>query len=191
MPIEPQLQSALLRLPGELRNHIYQFVFRDDENLCVVDYDPGEAHKEHVRAKMRRLLGLDCLRHVCRQLRLETAGKGRLIENVAGFLCPNRISSVTTDIAWVTFWYSETFVYQSMWDCLRVSKRHPQACVNFLIKEKVLAKGKIAPFVNHASMRFLLRRYADELGLELDVTEIAQSHCLVFKAGNLASSRAF
>ena len=159
------LQSALLQLPGELQNNIYHLVFRDDENPCVVDYDPGEAHSKHVRAKMRRLLGLDCLRRVCRQLRLEIAGMNRIVENVAGFLCPDRTSSVTTDIARVTFWYLETFVYQSMRDCLCVSKCHPQAYVYFPIKEKVLPKGKIAPFVNHTSMRFLLRRCADEFGL--------------------------
>ena len=68
----------------------------------VIDYDPGEAHSKYVRVKMR-LFGLDCLHRVCRQLRLETAGMDRIVENVAGFLCPDRTSSVTTDIAWVTF----------------------------------------------------------------------------------------
>jgi hypothetical protein len=58
-----QDQSSLLQLPGELRNHIYSFVY---ENATTrVYYHSWENRLPEVRKNVTRLLDVHQLRNVC------------------------------------------------------------------------------------------------------------------------------
>ncbi|KAG9389021.1 Homeobox-KN multi-domain protein [Pyrenophora tritici-repentis] len=71
--IKLQPQSPLLRLSAELRNMIYRFLYSEKEDIHII------LPNLQGTARLRQLLKLATLRHVCRQLRLETTGMGRNI----------------------------------------------------------------------------------------------------------------
>jgi len=73
--ILPQLQSPLLRLPGEIRNKIYEYALEDSKPLEVIGnlycYAPPP-----FKAHATRLHQFNELQHTCRQLRTETGYMG-------------------------------------------------------------------------------------------------------------------
>jgi len=71
-PILPQLQSPLLRLPGEIRNKIYEYALEDSKPLRVISY----LRKVPIQTHARLLHQFNELKHTCRQLRIETAWMG-------------------------------------------------------------------------------------------------------------------
>jgi hypothetical protein len=75
-PILSQLQSPLLRLPGEIRNKIYEHVLGESIPLHVVGFHYshwGAPYKTHAR----RLHQINELERTCRKLRAETGNMGR------------------------------------------------------------------------------------------------------------------
>jgi hypothetical protein len=74
-PILSQLQSPLLRLPGEIRNKIYEHVLGESIPLHVVGFHYshwGAPYKTHAR----RLHQINELERTCRKLRAETGNMG-------------------------------------------------------------------------------------------------------------------
>ena len=71
-PILPQFHSPLLRLPGEIRNKIYEYALKDSKPLRVI----GNLHKAPYKVHATRLHQFNTLKHTCRQLRTETACMG-------------------------------------------------------------------------------------------------------------------
>ncbi|KAG9185976.1 hypothetical protein G6011_02532 [Alternaria panax] len=75
-PILPQVQSPLLRLPGEIRNKIYEYALDQTRPLHVVGRKEDEFIKLPTPVQIRRFHHLNELVRTCRQLRLETKGMG-------------------------------------------------------------------------------------------------------------------
>ena len=71
-PILTQLHSPLLRLPGEIRNKIYEYALGNSTPLRVTGY----SHKVPLRTYVKLSHQFNELKHTCRQLRLETAWMG-------------------------------------------------------------------------------------------------------------------
>ncbi|RMZ69626.1 hypothetical protein GMOD_00006459 [Pyrenophora seminiperda CCB06] len=126
--IKLQLQSPLLRLPSELRNMVFEFVFVDNGNLHMLSNDPARDTR-----RLRRLLKLNSLRNVCQQLRLETAGMDRNTFTMHDFGVIRRLS-VFGDNAKVvvscTTW--SVFITASFHNLIRLCREDPKAEVHVL-----------------------------------------------------------
>lgn len=82
--IQPQFQSSLLRLPGELRNKIYEYTCFNPDTVCVIGFGANHHESDSVLPRRySRVPGNNILREVCRQLRCETLELGWTLDPIA------------------------------------------------------------------------------------------------------------
>jgi hypothetical protein len=170
----PQHQSPLLRLPGELRNRIYEYTYsKESEDLCIVnnhryDYIPRYADAQE---KVHGLLQLNSVGHACRQLRSETAGVRRRINRVNSYDTPlDQIKNYgVARIVW--FDRNHELHTRDIMNCLRYCMQYSQTEIFFLTERPSLKHGIFALLAQGAAYQMYLRGQALPVHLDEDISQ--------------------
>jgi hypothetical protein len=175
----PQHQSPLLRLPGELRNRIYEYTYSGPDDLCIVNTNRYDYNHTDAQAKVYGLLQLNSVGDACRQLCSRTAGMRRRIKRANS--CDTPLHQITSYNVAKIVWFDRSIslhardINNSIQYCIR----YPQTEIFFLTERLSLKGGILALLTQGAAYQMYLRGQAIPFHLDeafyKDVLEITQA----------------